>query len=103
MGEKPKRKSKYNKRLISLGVLCCLAIFLVYFCVTFIKQQIKISSLKDEAQEISSQINDQREYSKELNENLKKENENKRIEELAREKLGYLKKDEILFIDSSEK
>lgn len=97
------RKKNKNARIYSYCIISVLLVFSVYFCVTFVKQEISISSMHQQSEEILFEINAQKEYSKVLKESLKPENENKRIEDTAREKLGYLKNDEILFIDSSEK
>lgn len=97
------RNKKSNNRVYSLLILLAFLGFVIYFAVTFIKQEIKISQLRNEAQSVQEKVEEQVQYSKELEENMKTENEIKRVEETAREKLGYLKKDEILFVDSSEK
>ncbi|MBO5454229.1 MAG: septum formation initiator family protein [Clostridia bacterium] len=100
-GSRKNRKS--NKRLYSLLILVATFVFGIYFCVTFIKQEINISQLEAEAKAVQEKVDEQVQYSKELEDNMKPDNELKRVEETAREKLGYLKNDEVLFIDSSEK
>lgn len=97
------RKRRNENRKYSLLILGVAFVFAVYFIVTFVKQEANISSLHAEAVGLENEVNEQVQYSKELAEDMKPENETKRIEETAREKLGYLKKGEILFIDSSEK
>ncbi len=103
MSNSSKKNKSSNNRMYSLLILLAVFGFALYFSVTFIKQEIKISQLHNDAQSAQKKVEEQVEYSKELEENMKSENEIKRVEETAREKLGYLKKDEILFVDSSEK
>lgn len=103
MNKVSQRNKKSNNRVYSLIILLAFLGFIIYFSVTFIKQEIKISQLRNDAQSAQKKVEEQVQYSKELKESMKAENEIKRVEETAREKLGYLKKDEILFVDSSEK
>ena len=79
------------------------AVLLVYFSVTFVKQQIKINALEANAQTIQNEISEEKKKSKEMDEQMKEENYLSRVEDIARDKLGYLKENEVLFIDSSLK
>lgn len=103
MSKGSEKSKKNNKRLLSLLIIAVFVAFGIYFSVTFVKQEFDISSLKAEAQNVQKETEEQKNYSKELIEDMKTENETKRVEETAREKLGYLKKNEILFVDSSAK
>ena len=73
----------------------------VYFVVVFIQQQVTISQLSDKADTIRREIEVQNKIKKEIQTEMKSENEIKRVEKIAREKLGFLKENERLFIDSS--
>ena len=103
MSKSVRKNKKNDNRKYSVLILAAAFVFVIYFAITFITQEMNIPSLHAEAVGIENEVNEQVQYSKELAENMKSENETKRIEETAREKLGYLKKGEILFIDSSEK
>ncbi len=92
-----KIKSKKPLRIFLVAVL------LIYFSVTFVKQQIKINTLEANAQTIKSEISEEKQKTKEMKEQMKEENYLSRVEDIARDKLGYLKENEVLFIDSSLK
>lgn len=94
--------SKRNKtRKKSLIVLVIPLVVLIYFCVTFVQQQITISQLSDKQTFIKSEIQAQEQLKKEINDKMQSENALKRAEKIAREKLGFLKKNERLFVDSA--
>ena len=69
------RNKKSNNRLYSLLILLAFLGFVIYFAVTFIKQEIKISQLRNDAQSVQEKVEEQVQYSKELEENMKTENE----------------------------
>lgn len=96
---KNKGKSSF-KKLFRISIVTILT---VYFCVVFVKQEIKIISLKKDAGEIKVKIEEARDKKKALDENMKEDNRLKTVEKIARDKLGFLKHNEILFVDSSEK
>jgi len=93
------KKTKTGKK--SLMFLVLPMVMAVYFCVVFIQQQITISQLSDKADAIRSEISVQNELKKEIETEMSSENEIKRVEKIAREKLGFLKENERLFVDSS--
>ncbi len=79
------------------------ATLVIGFGVKFIKQEINIVQLRKNAKAIELNIQQATQENKDINEQLQKENYNKRVEDIARDKLGFLKNDEILFVDSAEK
>ncbi|MBQ2897385.1 MAG: septum formation initiator family protein [Clostridia bacterium] len=93
------KKTKTTKK--SLIILVIPLVVLVYFCVTFVQQQITISQLSDREKSIRTEIQAQEELKKEIDKEMQPENELKRVEKIARDKLGFLKKNERLFVDSS--
>ena len=93
------KKTKTRKK--SLIVFVLPLVIVIYFCITFVQQQITISQLSDKADNIKNEIQVQEKLKKELENEMKSENELKRVEKIAREKLGFLKKNERLFVDSS--
>ena len=96
-------KRKSNKNLSKISKILLVATLTVYFCVMFVKQEINIVHLKNEKKAVEAKIKVATQENKNIEEQLKKENYNKRVEEIARDKLGFLKDDEILFVDSAEK
>ena len=74
---------------------------IIIFCVVFVQQQVTISQLSDKADAIRNEIKVQSELKKEIATEMKSENEIKRVEKIAREKLGFLKENERLFVDSA--
>ncbi len=93
------KKTKTAKK--NLIVLVIPLVVLVYFCITFVQQQITINQLSDKEKTIKTQIQAQEKLKKEISDEMQSENELKRIEKIARDKLGFLKKNERLFVDSS--
>ena len=93
------KKTKTGKK--SLVYIILPMVMAVYFCVVFVQQQVTISQLSDKADAIRSEIKVQQELKKEIETEMKSENELKRVEKIAREKLGFLKEDERLFVDSA--
>ena len=75
----------------------------VYFCAMFVDQEIKIAHLKNEKKLVEAKTQVAIQEKKEIEEQLEKDNYNKMVEEIARDKLGFLKNNEILFVDSAEK
>lgn len=91
--------SKKNKRKL---LFCLIYLFVLgYSGFAIIQQHYRIADLNSANTELSKKI--EAEYEK--NEELKYEKENANtdevIEKLAREKLGYIRSDEKIFVDSS--
>ena len=94
------RNKKKNSKAVKVVLVAALTI---YFCGMFVKQEINIVQLRNNTKAIERDIQQATQEKQAIDEQLKKENVNKRAEEIARDKLGYVKKDEILFVDSAEK
>ena len=77
-------------------------VVLVYFCITFVQQQITISQLSEKEEIIKNEIQAQEKLNEEINFEMQSENEIKSVEKIARDKLGFLKKNERLFVDSTK-
>ena len=92
-------KVKSAKRL----KIFLIAALLIYFSVTFVQQQIKINTIKSNTQATKNEISEEKQKSAEMKEQMKEKNYLSRVEDIARDKLGYLKENEVLFIDSSSK
>lgn len=71
-------------------------------CVMLIKgvaQQPQITSNMDEIAELESMINYEKQRAEEIDKMKQNVNSDEYIEKIAREKLGMIRKDEIVFID----
>lgn len=95
-----KKKIKTNSNFLKFFLVVSLAI---YFCTVFIKQEVTISQLRASAKTIEEQIDQKNKEKKQLNEKMQKDNYYERVEEIARDKLGFLKENEILFVDALER
>lgn len=95
-------KSK-KKNLSKVTKIFLVAALTVYFCATFVTQEIKFIHLKQNKKAVEEDILMTTQKNNEIQEQLKKENLDKHVEGIARDKLGFLKNDEILFVDSAEK
>ena len=95
---KIKRKKEANFTPVKLVILA--AVF-IYFCVTFVNQQFAIAQLESKSDVLKNRISEQQTLNLRIEEDLKKQSELDRIEDVARGKLGFLKDNEILFVDSS--
>ena len=96
-----KSKRKLNKLKFTKTLM--VAALVIYFSVVFIKQEINIAQLRNNAKAIEVKIQQATQEKNEINEQLQKENYYKRVEDIARDKLGFLKNNEIVFVDSAEK
>ena len=97
-------KSKKNKFFVrnNFGrvVICA---FLLYFFIILCNQQITISQLENKKSDLKAQITEQENYNKKIKSQMTTESKMERVEKIAREKLGYMKSNERLFVDSSSK
>lgn len=96
-----KSKRKLNKSKFAKTLM--VATLVIYFSVVFIKQEISIAQLRNNAKAIEVKIQQATQEKNEINEQLRKDNYYKRVEDIARDKLGFLKNNEIVFVDSAEK
>jgi len=88
------RKSKKNilPRIVVL-------IFVVYVSVTLIQLQIDINAKKQQIDELSSQIQQQKKTNAELQSSLDADVDKEYIAKIAREKLGYGEPNEQFYVD----
>lgn len=93
-------KRKINYKRVTVFILVLLT---VYFCNMHYKAILDNVNIKNESEKIAGLL----ETEKKKNEELKAQQENldsdEYYEKLAREKLGYLKPEEKVFIDSQKK
>lgn len=79
-----------------------LLLFVVYVAFTFVKQQITLNILDNRLNVVTSKVNAAEEENKRLNDQIKYIKTNEFIENEARQKLGLVKKGEIMFVDTAK-
>ncbi|MDK2805811.1 MAG: cell division protein DivIC [Thermoanaerobacterium sp.] len=79
-----------------------LLLFVVYVAFTFVKQQITLNILDNKLNVVTSKVNAAEEENKRLNDQIKYIKTNEFIENEARQKLGLIKKGEIMFVDTAK-
>lgn len=93
-----KKKKKYRIDYVRVMLIVCL----VYFSVTFVKQQFKINEYTVKINSIKQDIADANQEIESLNETKEKASDSEYIEQIAREELGLVKPYEKIFIDISK-
>lgn len=93
-----KKKKKYRIDYVRVMLIVCL----VYFSVTFVKQQFKINEYNVKINSIKQDIADANQEIESLNETKEKASDSEYIEQIAREELGLVKPYEKIFIDISK-
>ena len=97
----PDKKNRKKRRLN--GKNCCLLILAVYFIVAIIGQQSKLNALAGEIKETSLMIDEKSKEVELLNDKEKLYSQNGEIERIARDRLGFVRSDETVFIDITGK
>lgn len=91
---KQRRKLKLKPALLIL--------FVVYILFTLVKQQMTLNVLDKKLNAATAQVNAAEEENKKLNNQIKYIKTDEFIENEARQKLGLIKKGEIMFIDTAK-
>ncbi|MGN1059632.1 MAG: septum formation initiator family protein [Clostridia bacterium] len=95
-----KKKKKVNIRvLLKRCVLCGL---ILYICYLFLAQQFDLSRLSKENDSLDQQIAEAQREHEELSDQKEASGTPEYIERVARDKLGYMKPDEKVFIDAKK-
>ncbi|NLN42377.1 MAG: septum formation initiator family protein [Clostridiales bacterium] len=94
------KKKRYTLRLRTKIFLALL--FLGYFGITMLKQEIKLNEQKAEIQHLKEQIAETEEVNAELERLIEYTESEEFIEKVARERLGWVKKGEIIFIEKKK-
>lgn len=94
------KKKRYTLRLRTKIFLALL--FLGYFGITMLKQEIKLNEQKEEIQHLKEQIAETEEVNAELERLIEYTESEEFIEKVARERLGWVKKGEIIFIEKKK-
>lgn len=96
----PKRKLKAHSTLF-IGIVC--AAVSLAFIAKGISVQPQINQNKNTVAELNAKIEEEKQRQAEVDEMRDKADTNEYIEKVARDRLGMIKNDEIVFIDVSEK
>ena len=95
-----KKKKTNSLKTFLKKILVCFII--VYICVLLIGQQFDIARLNHELDAVNAQVDAAKRVHKELESELEASKTYEYAERVAREKLGYMKPHEKVFIDSSK-
>lgn len=94
------KKSKKQNNNIMSAILLIIAIAAIWLAYSFITQQIKINSLNKEIKQLETQIADEEKRSAELEAKMEEIDTPEYIEKIAREELGMVAPDEIIFMEA---
>ena len=94
-----KKNKKQNNNVMSV-ILIIAIVFAIWLAYSFITQQVKINSLNKEIKQLEAQISDEEKRSSELEEKMKEIDTPEYIEKIAREELGMVAPDEIIFMEA---
>lgn len=95
---KEERKKSTGKRTLKLTMIALLAVVL-FFMIKGIMLQPQITSNYDKISELEAQIEYEKQRANEVDALKENVDTDEYIEKIAREKLGMIRKDEIMFID----
>lgn len=93
----------FSKIIKRIGIFIFLMIFCIYSITAFVKQQIIIHQVKEQQLEVMAQIQKVKEENERLKRLAQYVQTKEYIQKVAREKLGLVGKDEIVFIDKNRK
>ncbi len=88
------------KKRVNPILLICMSALVVYFSITFFRQQEEFSVIQSEVRSVEHQIRQEEKVREELLEQQNKADTDEFIENIARKKLGMVKSGERLFVDS---
>ena len=91
---------KINFRIFFKRILFCL--LFVYFSCQLISQQVKFSKLKEENALVDAKIEAAQKEQKNLNSELESIDSEDYLRRIIREKLGFTKPNETVFVDASK-
>ena len=100
---KKKKKSKTQTGPVVRLLKVITAVFAVLLVVSFINGRMQVSRMERELQEVNRQVEQQREANEELQRLMRTGDEDAYVERIAREKLGYARPGERIFIDITGK
>ena len=100
MAKKTKEKTVSFKRLLKLGGLLFVFVYIIF---TFAKQQIYLSKCDDISKSYEEKIAEVKLEQQRLEDELDKADTDEYLERMAREKLGLIKANERIFVDVTKR
>lgn len=97
--KKSSKKRVNLKVLVKRGLFCCV---LIYICFLLISQQFDLARLSAKEDALDAQIAAEQKAATELAAQKEAAGTDEYLERVAREKLGYMKPSEKVFIDASK-
>ena len=97
VGEKRTKKPLLN------GKRCVLIAIALYFVFAIVGQQSKLNALGNEIEQTSRMIEEKNKEVEQLGDKEKLYSQNDEIERIARDKLGFVRSDETVFVDVTGK
>ena len=94
--KKRKKRNSQNK-IAMLSITFVVAVLFIAMMTKSLKLQQQISDCKTEMKEVQSQIDEENERTKEIDETKERMDTDEYVAEVAREKLGLVKDNEIVF------
>ena len=94
---KMRRKKKFQKHLGSVAIFCVVLLMLVFVGIAGMRIRAQNVSKEDRIQELKEQIAEETKKAQEIEEYSKYVQTKKYAEEIAKEKLGLVYEDEIIF------
>lgn len=92
-------KKKPKKGVLSVLFKLAAAAVAVYLVVSFVAGQVTAAGKRHELAELTAKVEQQVETNQELTRLMEADNEDAYIERVAREKLGYARPNEKIFVD----
>ncbi len=90
------------KRVPAFWIYAILLVLAVYTAVTFVKQENDMKTLHRATAEVQAKIEKEKHLNQQLQEQKMEVTSEDSIEKLAREKLGYVKNGERIFVDTNK-
>ncbi len=103
--QKTKNKTGASHRkpdIKKLVVVVVLGLIIFYFAYTLISQQISLNKKNNEIKALESQVQTAKDEAKKLEEEIDNLKDPEYIEKIARDKLGFVKPNERVFVDSNK-
>ncbi len=92
------KRKKVDAKVFFSRILMC--VLILYICVSLVSQQFDIIRLSGEEKKLTQQLSEAERTHQELSKEKEAAGTPEYIERVAREKLGYMKPDEKIFITS---
>ena len=94
---------KRTKKPLLNGKRCVLFAIALYFVFAIVGQQSKLNALGNEIEQTSRMIEEKNKEVEQLGDKEKLYSQNDEIERIARDKLGFVRSDETVFVDVTGK